>query len=111
MKKQKDEKEPQVEHASLPAWEDDDLEETSDEEAVIKKLTAKMDEQKKDTSTVIGSDDVLTELQVMFAFLQESLRQFYNPRGFCFANKVKCFYLKLAGPMANRRDPLAGLRR
>lgn len=83
-----DEEADQEEDDTIPNWEDDE-DESYDEEVVIKKLTEKHKaDNKKKAPTVIGSDDILVELQVMFGFLQESLRQFYNPRGFCFANKV-----------------------
>jgi hypothetical protein len=80
--------------------------ESYDDEMVIKNLFPKKKGSKKKGPVVIGSDDLLVELQVMFGCLQESLRQHYNPKGFCFANKVRV-------PLARRhadRSPACSLR-
>lgn len=69
------------------AYESDVVEDSYDDEMVIKNLFPKKRANKKKGPVVIGSDDLLVEMQVMFGCLQESLRQYYNPKGFCFANK------------------------
>jgi hypothetical protein len=71
------------------AYASDVVEESYDDEMVIKNLFPKKRASKKKGPVVIGSDDLLVEMQVMFGCLQESLRQYYNPKGFCFANKVQ----------------------
>jgi len=89
-----EEEEEGAEEDEEPKFDDDVVEDIDDEEVVMKLFPKK---EKKKKPAVIGSDDLLIEIQIMFAFLQESLRQFYNPKGFCFANKVRflCFFLPL----------------